>query len=295
MTGHKCGFVNIIGKPNAGKSTLMNSLLGERLSIVSAKAQTTRHRIKGILNTENSQIILSDTPGILHDPAYLLHKKMLAMVDTAIEDADLIIYLVDALDGKPDESILDQLQKAQAPVIILFNKTDKILPERAQELIDIWKPLYEWNEMFFVSALQPDIKDTFMDVILKYIPEHEPFFPKDQLTDLSERFFVSEIIREKIFQIYQQEIPYSTEVRVESFKDSEAIVKILANIYVMRETQKPIIIGKGGEMIKKLGIKSRLDIEKFLDKKVYLELFVKVSEDWRNKPNSLRNFGYDNF
>jgi GTP-binding protein Era len=293
MDNHKAGFVNIIGKPNVGKSTLMNILVGERLSIISPKAQTTRHRIKGIVSTDDYQIVFSDTPGILK-PNYKLHEKMMNFVDTAVEDADLILFITDIFDDFSDEVVIDKLKKTTAPIILLINKIDLSSQDKLEGLMDKWKEKINPNIIIPISALEKFNTDRVLSVLVEHLPFSPPFYPKYQLTDSSERFFVSEIIREKIFFNYSKEIPYSAEVAIEDFKDEPHIVKIRATIFVSRETQKGIIIGHKGASLKKVGTEARIDIEKFLDKKVFLELFVKVKEDWRNQPNLLKNFGYDN-
>lgn len=291
---HKSGFVNIIGNPNVGKSTLMNALVGERLSIITSKAQTTRHRILGIVNGEDFQIVYSDTPGILK-PNYKLQESMLKFVNTAFIDADIILYVTDVIE-KPDKNknYLAKVRNAKVPVLLLINKIDLIDEKKLDELVLQWHELLPAAEILPVSALEKTNIGFLFDKILHCLPEGSPFYPKDSLTDKSERFIVSEIIREKIFLNYRKEIPYSVEVGVESFKEEPSIVRIRANIYVMRQSQKGIIIGHQGKALKKVGTEARKDIEGFLDKKVYLELFVKVNQDWRDKPIKLRNLGYDN-
>lgn len=294
MTPHKAGFVNILGKPNVGKSTLMNALLGNKLSITSPKAQTTRHRIKGIINGDDYQIVFSDTPGILK-PSYLLHEKMMGIVHTAVDDADMVLFMIDATFPEFDDDILRRLEQSHSPVYLLINKIDQINQEVLESMVESFKTKHAWKGILPISASNNFNTDVLLRTILDELPESPPFFPKDQLTDLPERFFVAEIVREKIFYLYKQEIPYSVEVHVDNFKDTETLVRISVIIYVSRESQKPIVIGKGGEMLKKVGTQARKDMEAFLGKKVFLELFVKVRDDWRDKPNHLRNFGYDNF
>lgn len=289
--GHKAGFVGIIGKPNVGKSTLMNRLVGEQLSIVTPKAQTTRHRIKGILNGEDYQIVFSDTPGLL-DPAYLLQEKMMDFVEASLEDADVVLFISDLSEGYMDEALMARLSAVKAPLIIVINKIDASSQDEIHKLIHGWKKKLKPAAVIPASALTNFNVPVITETILSLLPEAPPFFPKEHLSDANERFFVSEIIREKIFMHYQQEIPYSTEVGVESFKDEKNIVRIGAVIFVERDSQKGIIIGRKGEGIKRIGSEARVDIEKFLGKKVFLELFVKVEKEWRKNENKLRRFGY---
>jgi GTPase len=289
---HKSGFVNIIGNPNVGKSTLMNALVGERLSIITSKAQTTRHRIMGIVNGEDFQIVYSDTPGILK-PNYKMQESMLKFVDGAFQDADILLYVTDVIEKiDKNQSYLTKLQNSTVPVLLLINKIDLITDEHIVTLVDNWHKILPQAEILPVSALQKTNLTFLFDNILAKLPEGPGYYPKDALTDKSERFFVSEIIREKIFLHYQKEIPYSVEVGIESFKDEPNIVRISAVIYVMRDSQKGILIGHKGEALKKVGTEARIDIEGFLEKKVFLELFVKVSKDWRDSPFKLRNFGF---
>ena len=289
---HKSGFVNIIGKPNVGKSTLMNALVGERISIITSKAQTTRHRIMGILNGDNFQIVYSDTPGIL-DPKYKLHDSMMEFVNTAFTDADIILFVVDITDETAvDEKHLEKISNAKVPVLILINKVDLSGQEKLEEKVGYWKDKIKNAEVIPVSAKGKFNVKYIFDRILDMLPDNPPYFPKDQLTDKSERFFVAETIREKILLYYQKEIPYSSEVVIDTFKDEEKIVKIRALIIVERESQKGIIIGHQGKALKKTGTEARKAIEKFLNKKVFLELFVKVDKDWRNDEKRLRTYGY---
>ena len=288
---HKAGFVGIIGKPNVGKSTLMNRLVGEGLSIVTHKAQTTRHRIKGILNTEDYQIVFSDTPGLL-EPHYLLQEKMMDFVKATLEDADAVLFISDLSEAYMDEAIIEKLSAVKAPLIIILNKIDLSSQDEINKLVHGWKKKLKPLAVIPVSALKKFNTEKIIEAIVELLPEAPPYFPKDSLSDANERFFVSEIIREKIMLHYQQEIPYSTEVIVETFKDEEKIVKIAATIYVERDSQKGILIGKAGEDIKRIGVEARIDIEKFLGKKVFLELFVKVEKEWRKNENKLRRFGY---
>lgn len=288
----KSGFVNIIGNPNVGKSTLMNELVGERLSIITSKAQTTRHRIMGIVNGPDFQIVFSDTPGIVK-PVYKLHDNMMRFVKTALSDADVILYVTDVVEtADKHEDYLGKLKKMQTPVILALNKTDLAEKAAVDLLINQWKETLPASTIIPVSALHKSNTGELFDAIVKLLPEGPAYYPEDALTDRPERFFVTEIIREKIFLYYKKEIPYSCEVVIDSFKEAEDIIRINAVIYVIRETQKGILIGHKGESLKKTGTQARLDIEKFLGKKVYLGLQVKVAADWRNNDNSLKRFGY---
>ena len=284
---HKAGFVGIIGKPNVGKSTLMNRLVGQSLSIVTSKAQTTRHRIKGILNNENYQIVFSDTPGIL-EPHYLLQEKMMDFVTESMKDADAVLYISDLSESYGDEAIMKLLTQIKVPIVVVINKMDESSPDEINKLVHGWKKKLNPYAIIPISALKDFNVEQVRDSLLELIPEAPPYFPKENLSDSSERFFVSEIIREKIFLHYQQEIPYSAEVGIEEFK----IIRINAVIFVERDSQKGILIGKGGESIKRIGTEARKDIEKFLGKKVFLEIFVRVEKDWRKSENKLRRFGY---
>lgn len=291
---HKSGFVNIIGNPNVGKSTLMNTLVGERLSIITSKAQTTRQRIMGIVSGDDFQIVYSDTPGVLK-PQYKLHEGMMQFVKTALSDADVILFVTDVFEKELNNpEILERVQKTTIPVILIINKIDQASSEKIEELTIYWQKLLPNAEIIPISALQKINIDKVLEKIKQHLPEGEPYFPKDQLTDKPERFFVTEIIREKIFLNYKKEVPYSCEVVVESYKEEPNIVKINAVIFVARESQKPIIIGENGKAIKKVGTEARLDIEDFLQKKVFLDLTVKVSKDWRNNENLLKRYGYFN-
>ena len=289
---HKAGFVNIIGNPNVGKSTLMNAMIGEKLSIITSKAQTTRHRVMGIVNGEDFQIVYSDTPGIIK-PGYKLQEYMLRYSRRALTDADIILYITDVQETK-DKNIgyLNKLQKVKIPVLVLINKIDLSNEDRVNQLMSEWKELLPAAEVLPISATEKFNLNAVFDRIYQLLPESPPYYPKDAFTDKSERFFCSEIIREKILMNYQKEIPYSVEVEVESFKESKDIIKIQSNIFVARESQKGIIIGHQGKALKKTGTMARKDMEKFFDKKVFLELFVKVKKDWRNDDRSLRQFGY---
>ena len=290
----KSGFVNIVGNPNVGKSTLMNILVGERLSIITAKSQTTRHRIMGVVTTDDYQIVYSDTPGVLK-PVYKLQESMLNYSESALEDADVILYITDVLETKTkNKFFLEMVNRVKCPVIILVNKID-LSPsqEKVVEIIGDWKTLVQKAEIYPVSALMKFNTENILDKIVSLLPENPPYFEKDRLTDKPERFFVSEIIREKVLENYDKEIPYSVEVEVETFKEEEEIIRIQSVINVIRESQKGIIIGKQGAALKKLGSMARKELEAFFGKKIYLEIFVKVSKDWRDNKNRLRNFGYD--
>lgn len=289
--GFKAGFVSIVGKPNVGKSSLMNKLMGENLSIITSKAQTTRHRIMGILNGENYQIVYSDTPGIL-EPKYSLHEAMMLYVKVSLQDADVILLVVewnDMLDGVQ----LERFRKFTTPILLILNKIDLAKATQLKEKIDYWKKsLPNAVEIIPVSAKNGENVKVILDSVLKYIPEHPAFFPADEFTDRSERFFAAEMIREKLFLNYNEEIPYSCEVVITSFKDQPDILKISAEIFVERETQKGIVIGKAGSSLKKVGSEARVDMEKFFGKKVFLETRVKVADNWRKEKTRLRQFGY---
>ena len=288
----KVGFVNIFGKPNAGKSTLLNAIMGEKLAIVSHKVQTTRHRIKAIYNTDDCQIIFSDTPGII-EPKYKLHEKMMQAVKGSLEDADLALLIVDANDDiSVSDAIFEKLH-LKAPAIVIINKSDALKSnEKLQEVVDFFKAKTYCKETICISALKKKGIDELLSRILFYLPEGVPFFEGDDLSDLPTKFFVSELIREKIFELYQEELPYHSAVLVREFKEKTTLIKISADIIVQRETQKGIIIGEGGSMIKKLGTLARKDIEEFLQQKVFLELFVKVRTKWRDNDIFLREYGY---
>jgi GTP-binding protein Era len=289
---HKAGFVNIIGCPNVGKSTLLNALVGQKLSIITSKAQTTRHRIMGIVNENDYQIIFSDTPGILK-PNYKLHEKMMRFVADAMEDADIFLLITDIFeDIALEESYIQKLQKVTQPILLLINKIDLADEPKLHAKVAEWTAKLPNAEIVPISALLNVNVSMVMKRILDLLPEHAPFYDKEQLTDKPERFFVSEIIREKILMNYQKEIPYSTEVVVESFKEDEKIIRIEAVIYVERDSQKGIIIGHKGEAIKKIGTQARMDCEVFFGKHIHLELFVKVDKDWRTNENRLKRFGY---
>jgi len=288
----KVGFVNIFGKPNAGKSTLLNAIMGEKMAIVSHKVQTTRHRIKAILNEKDFQIIFSDTPGII-EPKYKLHEKMMQAVKGSLEDADLALLLVDAKE-KPEEShaIFEALH-LKAPAVVIINKSDAVKDaQQIQNLQDFFAAQRYCKEVVVISALQKMGIEALLQRILFYLPEGNPFFEGDDISDLPTKFFVSELIREKIFELYQEELPYHSAVLIREFKEKTTLIKITADIIVQRETQKGIIIGEGGSMIKKLGTLARIDIEAFLDSKVFLELFVKVRSKWRDNDIFLKEYGY---
>lgn len=292
MTKHKAAFVNIIGNPNVGKSTLMNEFVGQKLSIITSKSQTTRHNIKGIVNGEDFQLVFSDTPGVLK-PHYKLQQSMLKFSETALTDADIIVYVTDVYE-KEEKNIefLEKVKHLDIPILLIINKIDQSSQDKIITLVEKWKKILPQAEIFPTSALNKfNVKNIF-DRILELAPESPPFFPKDQLTDKTERFFVSEIIREKILIRYKKEIPYSVEVEVEEFKEEDKIIRIRCIIYVERKSQKGIIIGHQGKAIKYIGIDSRKDIEAFFGKKVFIELRVKVADDWRSDDNKLKRFGY---
>lgn len=291
--GHKSGFVNIIGNPNVGKSTLMNAMVGEKLSIITSKMQTTRHRIKGIVNGEDFQIIYSDTPGILK-PNYKLQESMMKFVSTALVDADIILYVTDVVeDFEKNIEYIDKIRQNDIPILVLLNKIDRSNQEEVEKKMTRWRELLPIAEVFPISATENFNIDVVFNRILALLPEGAPFFPKDELTDRNERFFAQELIREKILLNYQKEVPYSVEVEVESFIDEERILRIDAVIYVARDSQKGIIIGHQGKALKKVGTEARKDMEEFFGKKVFLQLYVKVAKEWRDKENMLRNFGYE--
>ncbi|MFY8096948.1 MAG: GTPase Era [Flavobacterium sp.] len=290
---HKAGFVNIIGNPNVGKSTLMNAMVGERLSIITSKAQTTRHRIFGIVNDENYQIVFSDTPGIIK-PAYELQSSMMDFVKTAFTDADILIYMVEVGEKElKDEAFFNKIINAKVPVLLLLNKIDKTNQELLEQQVQLWKEKVPNAEIYPISALENFNVENVYNRIIELLPQSPPFYPKDQLTDKTERFFVNETIREKILLNYDKEIPYSCEVETEEFKEEENIIRIKSVIMVERETQKGIIIGHKGSALKKVGIQAREDLEQFFAKKIHLELFVKINKDWRNSAYQLKRFGYN--
>lgn len=289
---HKAGFVNILGNPNVGKSTIMNALVGEKLSIITSKVQTTRHRIMGIVNAEDFQIVYSDTPGILK-PEYKLQEAMMGFVNSALNDADVILYVTDVKSVPlAEKEYTERIKASGIPVIIAVNKIDLTNQEQLEKIVEKWHDAFPGSPVIPVSGLLKFNLEALLNAILEKLPAGEPYFPKDQLTDRYERFFASEIIREKILTNYKKEIPYSVEIEIENFKEEPSINKIRAIIHVIRDSQKGIIIGHKGSMLKKVGTEARLDMEDFFGKKVFLELYVKVTKDWRNKPVILKRFGY---
>ncbi len=289
---HKAGFINIIGNPNVGKSTLMNAFIGERLSIITSKAQTTRHRILGIVNGENFQMLFSDTPGIIK-PAYELQESMMDFVKSAFEDADILIYMVEIGEKDlKDERFFNKIIHAKVPVLLLINKIDKSTPEALEQSVALWKEKVPNALILAISALENFNVQVVFDKLLELLPEGAAFYPKDQLTDKPERFFVNEAIREKILMHYKKEIPYSVEIDTEEFYEEKKIIKIRSVIMVERNSQKGIIIGHKGASLKRVGTEARKDLEKFFNKKIFLELYVKVNKDWRNNTRQLKRFGY---
>ena len=290
---HKAGFVNIIGNPNVGKSTLMNALVGERLSIITSKAQTTRHRILGIVNGDDFQMVLSDTPGIIK-PAYELQNSMMGFVKNAFEDADVLLYMVEIGEKElKDESFFNKIIHSKIPVLLLLNKIDKSNQEQLEEQVSMWAEKVPNAEIFAISALENFNVQAVFDRIIELLPVSPPYYPKDSLTDKPERFFVNETIREKILLNYDKEIPYAVEIDTEEFREDDAIIRIRAVIMVERDTQKGIIIGHKGAALKKVGMQAREDLEKFFGKQIFLETYVKVNKDWRSNMNQLRRFGYN--
>jgi len=290
---HKAGFVNILGKPNVGKSTLMNVLIGERLSIISSKAQTTRHRIMGLINGEDYQIVFSDTPGMLK-PKYELHKSMMSFVNMSLEDADLILFVTDLFETDTDiEDIIQRINRSEVSVLLVINKIDLAKENQLEEVTAYWTERIRSATVVPVSATEKFNTERILHEIIDRLPVHPPFYDKEELTDRPERFFASEIIREKIFNNYKKEIPYSTEVVISDFEEDPAIIRIRAEIFVERNSQKGIIIGQGGKALKRVGIEAREEMEKFFGKKIFLETHVKVEENWRKNKNKLRKFGYD--
>lgn len=289
---HKSGFVNIIGNPNVGKSTLMNALVGDKISIITSKAQTTRHRIQGIVNGDDYQIVYSDTPGILN-PKYKLQEKMLKSASGALSDADILLYVTDFKDDpEKNKKFIEKVSKVKIPVLLIVNKIDLDSGEVLKDVVEKWMSLLPNAEVIPTSALKKINIEVVFEKLIELLPEAPPYYPKDQFTDKSERFFVSEIIREKIIMFYKQEIPYSVEIEIDSFKDEEKIIRIAANIYVIRDSQKGIMIGHKGSSLKQIGTEARLDIENFFGKKVFLELFVKVKKDWKDNERYLKQWGY---
>ncbi len=298
-TVFRSGFVNIVGHPNAGKSTLLNALVGERMSIITPKPQTTRHRILAILNGENYQIVFSDTPGYVRQPAYAMHRVMNRYVESTLEDADLFLLVVDLTEPLlEDDPLIPLLRRATSPIMLVLNKSDLVQASRTEEAALWWSKQLNIADSLAVSALKGENLGLLLEKILSYLPEGPAYYPPDQLSDRPERFFVAEIIREKIFLLYEEEVPYACEVGIESFqetttKEGEPLARIHAVIYVLRESQKPILLGKGGSAIKKLGTLAREEMEHFLGRKVYLELTVKVRENWRDDEKLLKRFGYE--
>ena len=290
---HKAGFVSIVGKPNVGKSTLMNQLVGEKLSIITSKAQTTRHRILGIINGDDFQVVYSDTPGMVN-PRYELHNSMMRYVRTALSDADLLIFVCDLFEKyNEDDVLINKIKKTDTPIILVLNKIDLGDENKVRDKLTYWKEIINPKHSIAISALHGANIDGLLKLILDGLPYHPPYYPKDMITDRPERFFASEIVREKIFTNYKKEVPYSSEVVIESFKEEEKIIRIRAEIYVERATQRAILLGHKGSRIKKVGIEARKDLEAFFGKHVYLEQYIKVAPDWRKKSRNLRNFGYD--
>jgi GTP-binding protein Era len=289
---HQAGFVSIIGKPNAGKSTLMNALVGEKMSIITPKAQTTRHRILGIVNDENYQIVFSDTPGVIK-PHYALHESMMHQVDGSIVDADLILLVTDIYEEYDEADVLKKLERSSAPLAILINKIDQSDEETVKKKVEFWQEKLNPKAIFAISALHGHNIKAIMDFVIGNLPEHAAYYEKDALTDRNDRFFASEMIREQVFKQYKKEIPYSTEVIVTAFIEGEKLYRISAEIIVERDSQKNIIIGKNGEMLKIVGTYARRSMEEFFQKKIFLETFVKVIPDWRTKKNYLKQFGYE--
>lgn len=290
---HKAGFVNIIGKPNVGKSTLMNVLVGERLSIISSKAQTTRHRILGLINDENYQIVFSDTPGMLK-PKYELHKSMMNFINLSLEDADVIVFVTDLFETDSEiEDVIEKINASGTPVLLVINKIDLSKEGQLEQVTEYWTKRIKTDTVIPISATEVFNTERILQEILERLPVHPPYYNKEELTDRPERFFASEIIREKIFTNYKKEVPYSTEVAIDEFIEEEKLIRIRALIFVERSSQKGILIGQGGKALKKVGTEAREDLEKFFDKKVFLETHVKVEEDWRKNKNKLRKFGYD--
>ena len=291
---HKAGFVNIIGNPNVGKSTLMNAFVGERLSIITSKAQTTRHRILGIVNDDDYQMVFSDTPGII-DPAYKMHEGMMQFVQNSLSDADVLLLVIEIGEQAiKDENIFERIKSLEVPIILVLNKIDLSNQEEVEEKVEYWQEILPKAQIIPISALHGANVDAVLDCIKSNLPESPEYFPKEEMTDKPMRFFMSEIIREKIFFHYKKEIPYSCEVEITEFEEAEDITRIRAEIYVERESQKGILIGHKGLGLKRVGTEARKDMESFLDKKVFLKLYIKVSKDWRNKPNTLKRFGYLN-
>jgi GTPase len=294
MSDHKAGFVNIIGKPNVGKSTLMNALVGEKLAIITPKAQTTRHRILGILNHDDYQIVFSDTPGMIK-PVYKLQESMMKFVESAFQDADILLWVVEIGENSPDEELLSRMKASESKVVVVLNKADLLSEEDALQRILAWEVLLPQSTVIAISALLNANISRLLSILVDALPVSPPYYSKEELTDRNTRFFVAEIIREKILMLFRKEIPYSVEVVVEGYKEkpSENIIHISATIYVSRDSQKAILLGHQGKAIKRLGTIARADIETFVGERVYLDLSIKVSKDWRNEENMLRRFGYE--
>lgn len=289
---HKAGFVNIVGSPNVGKSTLMNKLMGEKLSIVTSKAQTTRHRILGIMNEDDYQIVFSDTPGVVNS-AYKLHDQMMSYVNTSLQDADVLLFITDIYEDEMNHvETLEKIAKLKVPVLLLVNKMDKSDQDKLGDRLAYWQEKLPKAEIMPISALHGFAIDGVLDRIIELLPESPPYYDKDAISDRPMRFFVSEIIREKIFIHTRKEVPYATQVEIEEYIEEENIVKIRALIIVERDTQRGILIGKGGEMLKRIGREARLEIEKFIDSKVFLDTYVKVDKDWRTSDQKLKKYGY---
>lgn len=293
---HRAGFVSIVGKPNVGKSTLMNALVGERLSIITSKAQTTRHRIMGILNGEHKgvdfQMVYSDTPGIIK-PMYELHKSMMRFVNGSLEDADLVLFVTDIFEKHDEDDVIEKLKRFNNPVLLLINKIDQATSEQVEEKVAYWHEHFPTLEILPISALNKINLGLLFDKIVSLLPKHPPFFPKDELTDKPERFFAAEIVREKIFLNYKKEVPYSSEVVITQFQEKDNIIVVAATIFVERVSQRAILIGHLGEKIKKVGTEARLEMEAFFGKKIFLETHIKVEPDWRNQADKLSRFGYN--
>jgi len=292
---HRAGFISIIGKPNVGKSTLMNQLVGEKLSIITSKAQTTRHRIMGIVNGEidgdEFQLVYSDTPGIIK-PMYELHNTMMEFVHGSLEDADVVLFVTDIFEKYDEEDVIQKLGKSDAPLLLIINKIDLATQEQIEEKIEHWKTVLNPREILSISALNNVGVEGLFEIIVKLLPVHPPYFPKDALTDKPERFFAAEILREKIFTNYKKEIPYSCEVVVTEFKEEEDIIRVYAEIYVERASQRAILLGHKGERLKKVGTEARLGMEEFFEKKIFLQQYIKVEPDWRLKRDKIKRFGY---
>lgn len=292
MNNHKSGFVNIVGSPNVGKSTLMNAMLGEKLSIVTSKAQTTRHRILGIVNEPEYQVVFSDTPGVVN-AAYKMHEAMMGYVNSSLKDADILLFITDPFESEMNhKETLAKIQKLKIPVFCLINKIDLVDQAKVEERMTYWKEQLPNAEMIPISALHTFNLEKIWATILELLPESPPYFDKEEISDRPVRFFVSEIIREKIFELCKKEIPYSSQVEIDTYLDEGTLIRIRAVIIVERDSQRGIIIGKGGDMLKRIGTQARKDLEKFLDKKVFLESFVKVDKDWRMSDSKLKKYGY---